>query len=332
MSTPYLAPSYFAPTYFPPDYWGGEGSAPSLASFPNPNETVWNLGYREGAWDGTIVTNYALGLSTTLLNNGTPVTFPSGAVLDALVWPGNSLSTTFVPVVAWDTPNGGYANGVILLSITATQSAMLSEGNYRFQVGVTIAGTRYLVYDGNLLVKETVGTNAPATPWCSLQDMLNESVQVQSLYDQAEDATGFLNERSYVTYLVSRDIVVRYQPMVGFTKTRQPVADPIVGFDVPDPTFDAITKAILTAQLGKPLGLILEARIRKIVACKANALVLGRQVGNRAYMEDAAIQEMKAMEIWRTYQAQVDLQATPTGLCQALVDMNCIFIPAGQAP
>lgn len=296
-------------------------------NIPNPNETVWFLEFNGNSWDGSIVVGAALTLSSTLMNNGTFVPgFTSGSVLSAVVWPGNDLEATFNPTVIWDTGNGGYEDAVVLLTISDAQSAMLSEGNYRFQVFVTTSGVESLAFDGNILAKESVGLVAPTVPWCSLQDMLNESVQLANLYSPQNDASGFLNERLYVTQLTFRDIVTRYQPMAGGTRTRQAVPDPIIGFDVPDPTFDAITKTVLTTQLAATNGLILEARIRKIVACRTNALVLGRQVGNRVYMEDAAIQTAKADMSWRTYQAQVDLQDEPNGTPQALIDINCTFL------
>lgn len=262
----------------------------------------------------------------TLRNSGVAVAYTTSATLDATLWRGGGEAALFNPTVAWiDAPNGKFT-----LTIAPNQTTALDPGEYSLEVGITpLGGVRSLGFAGVIRITDAPGTNPAPVAWCTYQDMLDYSDQVSALVGRGVDVSGFLNIRARITLEVSRDIVTHYQPTAGLTRTRKAIADPIVGFDVPDPTATPITKAALTAALAAG-GLILEARIREVVARRSIGVVLSRQVSNRQYADEASMQRELADRVFRSYHAQVDLNND--GVPEVLIGRDCTFLPAGAAP
>lgn len=327
--------TFYPPTYFAPTYFGWlDSDAPptTTTNAPNPNETVWSLGFGGATWDGTAIPGFALGLSTTLMNDGLVVAFPSGATLDASVWVGGDEAALFSPTIAWDTANGGYAAGVVALTMAAASLAPLASGDYRLQVGVTVSGVRSPCFDGIVNLRDTVGSDVAPTAWCSLQDMLDVSDQVASLNSRLSDSTGFLNIRARVTREMARELIDRFNPMTGDVRQRSAISDPIVGLDVSVATPSWLNQTTITAALLSP-GPILETKLRDMVARRSVAFVLGRQIGNRAYAEEAAAQMAEAQAIHKCYRTQITVAGGPDNTPNVLLVFNgAIILPTGTSP
>lgn len=331
---------YFAPTYFAPSYFGGLGSPGTIAppvtttNAPDPVETVWSLGFGGATWDGTIAAGFALSLSTVLKNAGLVVTFDSSATLDATVWRGGGEPSLFAPSVAWDADNGGYAGGVVALSIAASQASTLDPGEYRFQVGVTTAGVRSLAFDGIIRVTDTIGAGGTPMTWCSFQDVLDISTQVASLNSRSADKAGYLNLRARATAERARKLVKRYMADFGMCWVRGNTFDPILRtLDFKSPTAVYPSKQDITTAIAGG-GVVVEQQLRDIVAHDTAATILKRQVGNAQYQAAALDHEAESDRLWKCYQAQIDLPVAGVydGIPDVLIDTNAILLPPGTAP
>lgn len=315
---------------------GGLGGLVVSASIvPNPAETTWSIGAESGAIAAlSVVQGFAITYATTLYNAGEVVSFASNAMLDAAVWPGGTEGVAFIPGVAWISAPGG----TFTLAISAAQSSAVADGVYRLQVGVTPSGgARVLAFDGTLTVKTTASSASPPIVWCQESDMLICSSTIKSLAARTDvnDATGFLLQRVWATQLIARKIVTRYTPRPGFVLTRQDVMDPIVGLDVALPTAIPPSKYDLTQAVNTNGGVMLEERLREIVARTAVGLVLRRQStggSGKDYVAEAEAQESMAMDVFRCYQAQMSSAAPIGGNSNFLIDMDCIILPAGTSP
>lgn len=313
------------------------GLVVSATTVPNPAETTWTIGATPGS--GAIATlsvvqGFAVIYSTTLYNAGEVVAFASDATLDAVAWPGGDEAAVIAPTVAWVSSSAG----TLTLAISSGQSAGVADGVYRIQVGVTPSGgARVLAFDGTLTVLNTASNVSPPIVWCQESDMLICSSTIKSLLGRPEvnDATGFLLQRVWATQLVARKIVTRYMPRPGFVLTRQNTMDPIVGQDLAIPTAVPPSKNDLTASTNTNGGIVLEERLREIVARTAVGLVLRRQStgGNgKDYVAEAEAQEGMAMDVFHCYQAQMVSASPIGGNSNFLIDMDCIILPAGTSP
>jgi hypothetical protein len=123
----------------------------------------------------------------------------------------------------------------------------------------------------------------------------------------------------------------RYLARPGFTKRRAPGYDPVLGYDVPDPTLAAPTKAQLTAWLAQG-GYRIDQVGREMIARMAIRLVLDRQetMDANPYRDHGKEMVDRVNELWAGYQAQIDadLDLVPDWL----IDTDATFLPAGAAP
>lgn len=268
--------------------------------------------------------------ATTLLNEGAPVSFPSNATFAATVSRGGEEASLFTPTVTWTNSSLGQ----VTLSIAAAQTESLDAGVYVLQVFVLGGGTRTAAFDGSLEVLPTVGSVTPPVAWCSYEDLLLYSDQIKAVRAaKGVDVTGFLSQRAKETSELSRDIVLRYNPFYGFVRVRSNVVNLGCGsMDVASPTAVAPSKADLTNALAAG-GLILETKLREIVARRTVALIFSRQEtgGNaQVYRQESMDQRAMADELFWRYQAQVDLDND--GMPDALFDKGVILLPEGTAP
>lgn len=266
---------------------------------------------------------------STLLNEGVPVSFPDAATFSSTVSRGGEEASIFSPTVAWISA----VAGTFTISVAAGQTAALDVGFYTMQVFVLNAGLKQAAFDGQLEILPTVGTVTAPVAWCSYEDLLLYSDQIKALRARGGvDVTGFLGQRAKETSELSRDIVLRYRPTPGFVRVRSNTMNPVVGMDVASPTAVAPSKADLTAALAAG-GLILETKLREIVARRTIALIFSRQEtgGNaQVYRQESIDQRAMADELFRCYQAQVDLDND--GMPDALFHCNVTLLPPGTAP
>jgi len=306
---------------------------------PNPAETAWTLGAGGAVASPSVAPGFAMGLATVLLNAGVVVPYTSGAVLDASVWRGGEEASLFSPAVAWIDAT----MGTLTLGIAVGQSSGLEQGKYRLQVGVTgVGGVRSLAYDGWLEVGDSPGNVAAPLAWCDYEDMLLYSDAIKSLGgSRGVDLTAFLAQRAEETAKRSREMVIRYRQRPGYTRVRQSTPDPIIGQDPANAAAVALSKGDLTTALATVGGIVLEEKLREIIARGAIALVLGRQttVGNsQAYRQEAAEQRSRADELFKCYQAQIHtaspiVSPSPIGpVSDFLIDRDCILLPPGTSP
>lgn len=307
---------------------------PTIA--PNPNETAWTLGFGGAAWDGSLVAGFALALSTTLRNDGLAVAFPSGATLDASAWAGGSEAALFSPAVGWDATNGGYAAGVLLLSVPASDTA-LAPGDYRLQVGVTSSGARSVVFDGTFRVGGTTGSATLRQPYITDADLLLRYDQLGTLSNRGSDVAGYADVLALVSDELDRDIVLRFAPYPGDVRQRQLAADPVVGLDVSVATPTWLNQTTITAALASAT-LVVEWRAKEILANRAIAYVLERQLssdgrgGRSTYQQEAAMLRARADEEWHCYRAQLTVPGGPMNTPNALVFRGAVILPAGTKP
>src|SRR4051812_39756923 len=100
-------------------------------------------------------------------DDGSAITsFQAGDTLDASVYLGPGQAALFSPTVTWI----DVAAGTIRLEIAEAQTAALSRGVYRLEIGVTVSGKRVPVVDGLLELTSTkAASSAPLrTPYCSI--------------------------------------------------------------------------------------------------------------------------------------------------------------------
>lgn len=314
----------------------GEHTPPVSDAFiePNPDETAWTLGVGGAIVTPWVVVGAGVTLATTLMNNGVSVPFGDSAVLDASVWPGGGETATFSPLANWISAIGG----TLTLIVTDAQAATLTAGVYRMQLGITpVGGVRVIGYDGWLTVRPAVGTTAAPLAWCDESDVLLYATSVLSLQavKAANDASGYLLHRVQATQKTSRKIVKRYNPRLGFVRTRHNTPDPILGeLDYVEAVQVFPSKDDVTAALGVVGGVVLEEQLREIIARWAIALILRRSAtsGNAAvYRQEAMEQEAMADDIFHCYQAQMVSASPIGGNTRFLLDMDCIILPAGTS-
>lgn len=268
--------------------------------------------------------------ATTLLNEGVPVSFPSNATFVATVSRGGEEASLFSPTVTWINSSLGQ----VTLAIAATQTASLDPGVYVLQVFVVSGGARTAAFDGSLEVLPTVGSVTPPVAWCSYEDLLLYSDQIKALRaSKGVDVTGFMGQRAKETSELSRDLVLRYEPNATFSATRHNTPNPVLGtLDWVEPGTIPPSKAALTAALAGT-GLVLETKLREIVARRTIALIFSRQEtgGNaQVYRQESIDQRDMADALFRCYQAQVDLDGD--GIPDALFGKDVILLPSGTAP
>jgi len=270
--------------------------------------------------------------SSVLQNQGVPTPYPTSAMLDAAVWRGGEEAVLFRPTVTWIAA----AAGSFTLAVAVTQTATLDPGSYRLQVGVTSGGLRSIAFDGAIEITDAPGAGIEPPTWCSSADMRRYSHLIQILVARkGVDVTGWLDERTAVTAELFRDLVLRYNPGPGSVRRRQLVMDPVLGFDVPVDSTLAPSPARVSAWLSIPGGLILEARVREIVARRSVALVLDLQATSgqgEAYRTEAEAQRVMADALYLDYRAQVDATNPPDGIADYLIDRSVILLPPGTAP
>lgn len=268
--------------------------------------------------------------ATTLLNEGQPVSFPSNATFAATVSRGGEEASLFTPTVTWVNSSLGQ----VTLAIAAAQTASLDPGMYVLQVFVVSGGARTAAFDGSLEVLPTVGSVTPPVFWCSAEDLYLYSDQIKALRaSKGADLTNFLAQRAKETSELSRDLVLRYEPNAAFTMTRHNTPNPVLGtLDWVEPDTTPPSKAALTAALAGT-GLVLETKLREIVARRTIALIFSRQEtgGNaQVYRQESIDQRDMADALFRCYQAQVDLDGD--GIPDALFGKDVILLPSGTAP
>ncbi len=321
--------------YIPPS--GGSPIPPTPGIEPNPDETVWTLGTGGAVVSPAVAPGFSVTLATVLLNNGVPLSYTSSATLDASVWPGGNEPASFSPSVAWITP----ASATLTLVITAAQSASVDQGKYRMQVGVTVSGVRSLAYDGWLLVGSEPGSTAYFQPWATVEDMRLSSTTIDTLLNKQADITNFLGQLVEASLEILRWIVLRYNPRPGYTLVRMNVPDIISGLDVAMPGAVPIGKYLLTQCLNTVGGIVLEAKLRRMVAKYAIALVLRRQAtgGNaEVYRKEADACMQWVLDTFEDYQAIIYsatpvVSPSPIGAIQNfLIDADCVLLPSGTSP
>lgn len=266
---------------------------------------------------------------TTLKNEGVALAFDPAAALDASVGRGGGEGTLFAPAIAWVDA----AAGTVQMSVSAAQTAAVDPGEYRLLIGVTAAGARSIAFDGTLRVDSGIGTDAAPMVWCTLQDMFRHSSQLRTIHAEANRRapTDFLDERGFATAEVKRRILLRYDPRAGMARVRRATPDPILGYDVPDPTATVPTPAQVSAWIGVVGGLVLEPTIREIVARLAVADVLERQSSSsRDARDDARLFRDDADRLFKCYWAQIDTDLD--GTADLLVRRDVILLPPGTAP
>jgi hypothetical protein len=275
-----------------------------------------------------IAKGYDRSWASTLLNGGVAVAYTSAAVFDASVWRGASGTILFVPTLAWvSAPAGTYT-----LTIASAQTSALDPGDYRIAAGVTAGGVHSAILsrDATLRIIDGPGTITLRIPYAALADLRLYYDQLDNLLNKLADSTNFLTVLANESDRIDRDLVNRYDPSPGMTRTRQNTADPIVGFDVPGgspPSKAALTTALLAS------GLIPERALREIVARRSIAEVLDRQEvqgGRNPYREEAEAMRMKADDLWRHYHAEIDINAD--GVPDVLIHRDAILLPAGTKP
>jgi hypothetical protein len=297
-------------------------------------------------WNGAIAAGFDITLASTLLNAGVVVPYTSGDTLDASVWRGGSESALFSPAVAWVDATAG----TFTLTVGRGQTATLDAGAYRLQVGVTSGGSRSLVYDATIEITEAPGSDSPPIAWCTDADMATYSHVLRSLQSsRGSNLTGFLVQRAVVTAKYSREIVTRYRPRRP-VKVRQPTLDPVLNsFDIPNPTAVAPSTTDLTNAVGQLGGIVLEEKLREIIARAAISIVLREQATNSnagTYIEEAEMQQEMADALFKCYQAQIitaepvgvgvsvvsDGQTFTAGFTRFLIDRDCVVLPEGTSP
>jgi hypothetical protein len=301
---------------------------------PDPNETVWTLGYGGVPWTSTATPGFALNLSTTLMNDGAMVPFTSGATLDASVWIGGNEAALFSPTIAWDTPNGGYAAGVVALAMPASSLAPLVAGDYRFQCGVTVSGVRSIFYDATFQVGDTTGSATLRVPYITDADLKIRYDQIDSLSNRRNDVTSFVNVCALVSNELDRELIIRFNPFPGDVLQRGLIADPYVGLDVsvtqPSWLNQTTIKTALAAQ-----ALIADYPCIEMLANRAIAYILERQEtgSGNPYREEATAMRTKADAIWQYYRAQITISGGPSNTPNCLLVGNgAIILPTGTSP
>jgi hypothetical protein len=265
--------------------------------------------------------------ASTLLNEGVAVAYSPAATFDASVWRGASGTVLFSPTLAWvNAPTGTYT-----LSIAAAQTAALDPGDYRISAGVTQAGVHsaILARDATLRITDGPGSVTLRIPYASIADLRMYYDQIDTLLNKAADSTNFVVVLANESDRIDRDLVNRYDPSPGMTRTRSNTFNLIVGLDVPGgaaPSKAAITDAIANS------GVIPERALKEIVARRSIAEVLDRQEiqGRNSYRDEAEVMRAKAEVLWRSYRAQIDTNAD--GVPEVLIHRDAVILPVGTKP
>jgi hypothetical protein len=274
--------------------------------------------------------------NTVFYNAGVPVSYVSNATFTATVSRGAEEASLFSPTVTWINSTLGSAS----LAIGAAQTASLDPGIYNLLILIVAGGLSYEAFNGQLEILPNVGSITPPIVWCDESDVVlywNQGLALQPSR-LTNDATGFLLQRIEATQKVSRMLVVRYNPMPGFTLTRQNTVDSIVGMDVATPSAVPPSKYDLTQAVNATGGIVLEEKLREIVARRAIALLMRRQAtggSGREYMAEAEAQVAMSDMIFECYEAQmVSAYQIPllSGITNFLIHCNCIVLPPGTSP
>lgn len=260
--------------------------------------------------------------------NGEPTVYTDAAVFDSAVWRGQSELTLFSPAAAWIDPTVSKFS----VTISATQPAGLEPGLYRMQVGVTFAGFRALAFDGNLEIIEVPGSTTQREPYVTYPDLLNFFDQLGTLQTIAGDDASFLQQRAKASDQFDRDLQDRYKPRPGYVKTRRPVMDPILGFDVPDPTATPINSEGLKDALAAG-AVIVDENARELICKLTITQILDQQevMGQmNPYAVKAAKFEEDVMNLWDKHDIQLDVDLD--GRADMLIGRDIILLPPGTAP
>jgi hypothetical protein len=141
--------------------------------------------------------------------------FAAGDTLAAYVYAGSSQAQLFAPAVAWYTAGGtqtGYAQGQVLVSPTAAQTATLEAGGtYTLIVWWTQAGGGKTapIWRGTITVEPAAGTSTEAVAgYCQLADILQYAPWVTTLQNYNADTESFyaqrLQAREWLDWLIVR--------------------------------------------------------------------------------------------------------------------------------
>lgn len=294
---------------------------------PDPAETRWALGPGGVPVSPSVAAGWDLVLTTTLYNRGVPLSFSAAPGLEAVVWKGSDLTNLFFPTVAWVDATAGK----LRLVIPAGDTAALEPGHYRMRVGIDVEGARLLAYDGGLDVLEAPGAATYRRPYVTGKDLEYYYPALGSMQVYRSDPTNFLAHRADASDQFDRMLLNRYLARPGFTKRRFPNSDDVLGYDRPDPTVAAPTKAQLTTWLAQG-GYRIDQLGREMIARMAIRLVLDRQetMDANPYRDHGKEMVDRVNELWAGYQAQIDadLDLVPDWL----IDTDATFLPAGAAP
>lgn len=117
--------------------------------------------------------------------------FTGADTLVASVWPGDNITESFAPTMAWVVA----ASGTATLTITGASTAALAAGVYRLSVWVTVSGAKYLIHEGTLTLTAVAASGTQGTVYCTLDDMKREFAQVESIAGKS-DQSGFREQRA----------------------------------------------------------------------------------------------------------------------------------------
>ncbi len=295
---------------------------PAVLVQPEPAETAWTRGVGGTVVAPALVAGCDLLLATTLRNNGRALAFDPGTVLAAEVTAGAESSVLFAPAATWIDAGAG----TLVLFFAGNSTTTLDPGTYTLRL---LVGT-VLAYDGALRIDPASSGVVVGPAWATAADMQRLSTVIRSM-KAAADLANFAAEIAEQTETLRRELTLRYDPLPGFVLVRQPVRDPQLGFDVPDPAAIPPTPA----QYGQYLragGLILEQWVRDVVARRAITEILERQV-TKSYGDEAAMMRDRARADLAAYELQIDTDGDGVAdLLVAPAGTRVTLLPAGTAP
>jgi hypothetical protein len=136
----------------------------------------------------------ALAIDVTLRDaTGAPITSYSGAeTLTSTVWPGGNRAASFTALSTWDDPS----NGLITITITATQTAGLAPGRYQLLTRLTPgAGQPVDAYGCTLDVQAVAGSDAAPSAYTTYADLLRYGRSWLRQLQTQDDEAGFAEQQ-----------------------------------------------------------------------------------------------------------------------------------------
>ena len=253
--------------------------------------------------------------------------FLSSDALATKVWRGNTTQTLVTPTTAWlDATIGTFQ-----ISFSATDTASLDPGVYRYIVTCTRSGDPGLIDRGDLIVQAAPGSAASLLSYTVHQDLYDVCSWIDNLRGET-DEEGFQRQQWKATEHLIQLIVDR-----GSQRTPQLIGQPGFGPSIMQVPLNILPSKWLRDQI-TPLAvdsthianadnpniwtcLIIRSWVREYCARTAVAYVLSDQIASKNdqnYWELAAKFRRQARSLLLASRAEIDLgyantPANPTG-------------------